>query len=292
MEKTTIKIEGMHCKSCVRSIKDKVSSLKGVKSVKVNLLDNNAIVEYNPDTITLEKIQIEIENLGYSTGLNSKNKKSNNILKGLAYGIVPHIGCIGFIVGSVLGVSLLMQFFRPLLMSRYFFYGLVALSLAFATISVVLYLKNNELLSMKGLQRKWKYVSITYGSTVGVNLALFLIVFPMLANVSASSDGDQTTVGTAEFITLKVDIPCSGHAPLISEELKSIDGVQEVKYSTPNTFAVKYDSGRTTKTEILKLAVFREYPAAVLNDTSSEDDSSLTTQTNNSASGCACCRRK
>jgi len=101
----------MHCKSCVRSIKDKVSSLKGVKSVKVNLLDNNAIVEYNPDTITLEKIQIEIENLGYSTGLNSKNKKSNNILKGLAYGIVPHIGCIGFIVGSVLGVSLLMQFF-------------------------------------------------------------------------------------------------------------------------------------------------------------------------------------
>ena len=292
MEKTTIKIEGMHCKSCVRSIKDKVSSLKGVKSVKVNLLDNNAIVEYNPDTITLEKIQIEIENLGYSTGLNSKNKKSNNILKGLAYGIVPHIGCIGFIVGSVLGVSLLMQFFRPLLMSRYFFYGLVALSLAFATISVVLYLKNNELLSMKGLQRKWKYVSITYGSTVGVNLALFLIVFPMLANVSASSAGDQTTVGTAEFITLEVDIPCSGHAPLISEELKSIDGVQEVKYSTPNTFAVKYDSGRTTKTEILKLAVFREYPAAVLNDTSSEDDSSLTTQTNNSASGCACCRRK
>jgi len=292
MEKTTIKIEGMHCKSCVRSIKDKVSSLKGVKSVKVNLLDNNAIVEFNPDIITLEEIQIEVENLGYSTGQNSKNKRSNNILKGLAYGIVPHIGCIGFIVGSVLGVSLLMQFFRPLLMSRYFFYGLVALSLAFATISVVLYLKNNELLSMKGLQRKWKYVSITYGSTVGVNLALFLIVFPMLANVSASSGGNQTTVGTAEFITLKVDIPCSGHAPLISEELKSIDGVQEVKYSTPNTFAVKYDSGRTTKTEILKLAVFREYPTAVLNDTSSEDDSPLTTPTNNSASGCACCRRK
>jgi len=292
MEKTTIKIEGMHCKSCVRSIKDKVSSLKGVKSVKVNLLDNNAIVEFNPDTITLEKIQIEIENLGYSTGLNSKNKKSNNILKGLAYGIVPHIGCIGFIVGSVLGVSLLMQFFRPLLMSRYFFYGLVALSLGFATISVVLYLRNNELLSIRGLQRKWKYVSITYGSTVGVNLALFLIVFPMLANVSASSGGDQTTLGTAEFITLKVNIPCSGHAPLISEELKSIDGVQEVKYSTPNTFAVKYDSGRTNKTEILKLAVFREYPATVLNETSSEDNSSLTPQTNNSTSGCTCCRRK
>ncbi|MFA5559800.1 MAG: cation transporter, partial [Methanofastidiosum sp.] len=145
MEKTTIKIEEMHCKSCVHSIKDKVSSLKGVKSVKVNLLDNNAIIEFNSDIITLEKIQIEIENLGYSTGLNSKKKKSNNILKALAYGIIPHIGCIGFIVGSVLGVSLLMRFFRPLLMNRYFFYGLVAVSLGFATISVLLYLKNNEL---------------------------------------------------------------------------------------------------------------------------------------------------
>ncbi|MDY1591389.1 MAG: cation transporter [Methanofastidiosum sp.] len=292
MEKTTIKIEEMHCKSCVHSIKDKVSSLKGVKSVKVNLLDNNAIIEFNSDIITLEKIQIEIENLGYSTGLNSKKKKSNNILKALAYGIIPHIGCIGFIVGSVLGVSLLMRFFRPLLMNRYFFYGLVAVSLGFATISVLLYLKNNELLSIKGLQRKWKYVSITYGSTVGINLTLFLIVFPMLANVSASSGGDQATVGTVEFITLKVNIPCSGHAPLISEELKSINGVQEVKYSTPNTFAVKYDSGRTTKTEILNLTVFREYPATVLNESSSEDNSSINPLTNNSTSGCTCCRRK
>ena len=290
MEKI-IKIEGMHCKSCVRSIKDKVSSLKGVKSVKVNLLDNNAVVDFNPDDITLEKIQKEIENLGYSTGLNYEKKKSNNILKGLAYGIVPHIGCIGFIVGSVLGVSVLMQFFRPLLMSRYFFYGLVALSLGFATVSVVLYLRNNELLSVRGLQRKWKYVSITYGSTVGVNLALFLIVFPMLANVSASTGGDQIALGATEFITLRVNIPCSGHAPLISEELKTINGVQEVKYSTPNIFTVKYDSGRTTKNEILKLAVFGEYPATVINENQSNiaTDNSTSTQSCCSTKKTSCC---
>ena len=289
MEKI-IKIEGMHCKNCVRSIEKKISSLEGVKSVKVNLLENNAIVDFDPKESSLEQIQIEIENLGYPTGLNSKEKKSNNILKGLAYGIVPHIGCIGFIVGSVLGVSILMQFFRPLLMSRYFFYGLVALSLGFATVSVVLYLKNNDLLSIRGLERKWKYVSITYGSTVGVNLALFLIVFPMLANVSATTGGDQLTVGSAEFITLSVDIPCSGHAPLISNELKTIDGVQEVKYSTPNIFTVRYDSGRTNKSEILKLTVFREYPAKILNETPSQGVSPSSTPNRSSTSGCACCR--
>lgn len=290
MEKT-IKIEGMHCKSCVRAIQDKISSLKGVDSVKVNLVENSATVIYNQKIITQEKIQRGIEDLGYSTGLNTQKKKQNNTLKAMVYGLVPHIGCIGFIVGSVLGVSVLMQFFRPLLMSRYFFYGLVALSLGFATVSVVLYLRNNELLSVKGLQRKWKYVSITYSSTLGVNLALFLIVFPMLANVSASSGSDQISFGSIDSIILKVDIPCSGHAPLISEELKTINGIQEVKYSTPNVFAVKYDSGRTSKTEILKLTVFKEYPATVLseNQTKATANNSTQSQSCSSSKKTSCC---
>ncbi len=285
MEKT-IKIEGMHCRSCVSTIQEKISSLNGVESIKVDLIENTAVVSYNQNIIALEEIQKEIEDLGYSTGLNSSKKKQNNILRSIVYGLVPHIGCIGFIVGSVLGVSVLMQFFRPLLMSRYFFYGLVALSLGFATVSVILYLRNNELLSVKGLQRKWKYVSITYGSTLGVNLALFLIVFPMLANVSASVGSDQITLGSIDSIILKVNIPCSGHAPLISEELKTINGVQEVKYSTPNIFAVKYDSGRTSKTEILKLAVFKEYPATLVSE-------NLTNATaNNSTQSQSCCSSK
>lgn len=269
MEKT-IKIEGMHCKSCVRSITDELSSLKGIKSVRISLINNKAIINFDPRIITLEKIHTEIEKLGYSTELGQKKKNPNNVLKALAYGIIPHIGCIGFIVGSVLGVTVLMQFFRPLLMSRYFFYGLVGLSLAFATVSVLFYLKNNELLSVEGLKRKWKYVSITYGTTVGVNLTLFLVVFPMLANVSASTLGDQIIFGSVDSITLGVNIPCSGHAPLISEELRAINGILEIRYSLPNRFAVKYDSGRTSINEILDLAVFRQYPATVINQSSEE----------------------
>ncbi len=269
MEKI-IKIEGMHCKSCVRNITDELYSLRGIKSVKISLINNNAIINFDPRLITLEKIHTEIEKLGYSTDLGSKKKKSNNVLKALAYGIIPHIGCIGFIVGSVLGVTVLMQFFRPLLMSRYFFYGLIGLSLAFATVSVLLYLKNNELFSINGLKRKWKYVSITYGTTVGVNLTLFLIVFPMLANVSASTSGDQIIFGSADSLTLSVNIPCSGHAPLISEELRTIEGILEIRYSLPNKFTVKYDSGRTSINEILGLAVFRQYPATVLDESSGE----------------------
>ncbi|KYC47027.1 MAG: putative copper-exporting P-type ATPase A [Candidatus Methanofastidiosum methylothiophilum] len=288
MEKI-IEIKGMHCKNCVNTIQSKISSLKGVKTIKVNLIDNNAIIEFDPDTISIEKIKKEIEKLGYSAGL--KSERNNNILKAMAYGLVPHIGCIGFIVGSVLGVSLLMQFFRPLLMSKYFFYGLVALSLGFATISVALYLKNNELLSLKGLKRKWKYVSITYCSTLGINLALFLVIFPMLANVSASSGENQIALGSIESITLKVSIPCSGHAPLISEEIKTINGIQEVKYGAPNVFTVKYDSGKTTINEILNLAVFKEYPATLLSEKQNEIGINKSTSTQNCCSNekTSCC---
>jgi len=113
----------------------------------------------------------------------------------------------------------------------------------------------------------------------------------MLANVSASSGSDQISLGSIDSIILKVDIPCSGHAPLISEELKTINGIQEVKYSTPNIFAVKYDSGRTSKTEILKLAVFKEYPATVLseNQTKATANNSTQSQSCSSSKKTSCC---
>ena len=76
----------------------------------------NAIVEYNSKIISIKEIQSEIEKLGYLTDDSSKRK--NNILKTVAYGVFPHIGCIGFIIGSILGVSVLMQFFRTILISR------------------------------------------------------------------------------------------------------------------------------------------------------------------------------
>ena len=48
-------------------------------------------------------------------------KKPNGFLSGLFYGLIPHAGCIAFILFTILGVSTATAFFRPLLMSRYFF---------------------------------------------------------------------------------------------------------------------------------------------------------------------------
>jgi len=193
-----------------------------------------------------------------------KRKKGKSFLQGLAYGLVPHIGCIAFIVGSVLGVTALMNFFKPILLNKYFFHILIGVSLGFATLSSVLYLRKNSSLSWKGARGKWKYLSMMYGSTIGVNLVLFMLIFPMLANVSLASPTEAgIKEGDLSSLTLKVNIPCPGHAPLISEELKILEGVMEIKFSFPNYFEVKYDAQKISKEKMLALEVFEVYSAAI-----------------------------
>lgn len=301
LKEETIEIKGMHCKSCANSIESKVKSLKGVEKIKVDLIKNNAVVKFNPNGINLDKIKSEIESLGYSTGYSKSGMKNKNILQGLTYGLIPHIGCIAFIIGSVLGVSMLMQFFKPLLMNPYFFHILVLISLGFATISSALYLRKNGLLSSLGVKRKWKYLSTMYGSTIGINLLLFLVIFPFLANVSISSSatkafadiGVNGNLGGLSSIRLQVDIPCSGHAPLITQELKTINGIANVKFDFPNIFNVQYDSAKTSKQQILSLEVFKTYKATVLDEPATvQNNQQFNTQSNGTQSssvGGSCC---
>jgi len=181
--------------------------------------------------------------------------------KGLSYGLIPHIGCIAFIIGSILGVTVLMQFFKPLLMNRYFFHFLMLISIGFATLSSVLYLRKHKNMNVKGIKKNKGYLTIMYGSTIGINLILFMLIFPFLANFTGAAVVDIS--GLSSF-SISVDIPCPGHAPLISSELQTINGVEGSQYSFPNDFEVYYDPGLTSETEILSLSVFGEYPASVL----------------------------
>ncbi len=279
MNQKTIKIKGMHCKSCVEIIETKLSQLKGIEKVKVNLAKDIAEINFEPDKISLKKIKTEIIKLGYSTvdKESKQKKKEDGFLNGLMYGLIPHIGCIAFIIGSILGVTVLMNFFKPLLMNRYFFHALIGISLGFATLSSAFYLKKNGLLSLIGIKKKWKYLSVMYGSTIGTNLLLFMLIFPLLANVSVgtpSTTGDSIGLtgneDTESFIKLEVDIPCPGHAPLISEELKAIKGVTEIKFSFPDKFDVTYNAEETSKQEMLSLDVFDTYKATVISESIEE----------------------
>lgn len=68
-------INGMSCMSCVATVKRTLSRLSGVKKVNVSLQDKNAIIDYDPERVTLELMQEEINKLGYQAGLPTKLKR-------------------------------------------------------------------------------------------------------------------------------------------------------------------------------------------------------------------------
>jgi len=279
MKTETIPIKGMHCKSCARLIENKVKALDGVKEVSASFPKANATVTFDPKTVSLEQIGAEIQKLGYAPnhpGISKIVVKDKTFVEGLIYGLVPHIGCIGFIVFSILGVTAATSFFRPLLLDPNFFYMLIALSFVFATASAIIYMRKNEILSIDGILSKKKYLAVLYGTTMGVNLFLFMLIFPIVANMSSgdvsitgaltSTFASSAQVTDGDSLTLGVSIPCPGHAPLISGELKTIVGVESVIYRFPNLFDVVYDSEQTSKQEILGLEVFGTYPAEVVSE--------------------------
>nr|WP_302753405.1 heavy metal translocating P-type ATPase [uncultured Prevotella sp.] len=63
--KKTIPVIGMACSVCSANVEKKLRSLKGINSASVSLASRTALVDYNPDIISLEDMKREISNAGY-----------------------------------------------------------------------------------------------------------------------------------------------------------------------------------------------------------------------------------
>ena len=63
--KQTIPVIGMACSSCSANIEKKLNTLKGVNSASVSLPGRSALIDFNPQVISLEKMKAEINALGY-----------------------------------------------------------------------------------------------------------------------------------------------------------------------------------------------------------------------------------
>jgi len=188
----------------------------------------------------------------------AKNSPNKGIFSGLLYGLVPHSFCIAFIVFSTIGAITATAFLKKFLLIPYFFHFLVFVSLLLATISAVIYLKKAGCLCVDGIKRKWKYISILYSATILINLLMFFVVFPVLANINPQNTINQQ--GLAD-LSIAVQIPCSGHAPLIIDEIKKDNGVGFVAFQMPNVFKIKYDDKKTSPEKIISLEIFKTYKA-------------------------------
>ncbi|XP_023573010.1 copper-transporting ATPase 2 isoform X4 [Octodon degus] len=65
----TISILGMTCQSCVKSIEGRISSLKGIVSIKVSLEQSNAVVKYVPSVISLQQVCHQIGDMGFEASI-------------------------------------------------------------------------------------------------------------------------------------------------------------------------------------------------------------------------------
>ena len=63
--KKTIPVIGMACSVCAANVERKLNSLEGITSVTVSLAGRTALVDYDPEKITLEEMKREISNAGY-----------------------------------------------------------------------------------------------------------------------------------------------------------------------------------------------------------------------------------
>lgn len=63
--KQTIPVIGMACSACSATIEKKLNSLDGINSASVSLAGRSALVDYDPDKISLQEMKSQINAIGY-----------------------------------------------------------------------------------------------------------------------------------------------------------------------------------------------------------------------------------
>ena len=86
MKKVLLKIDGMTCSACSSGLEKYLNKQDGIKEAVVNLVMNNASVEYDDTKLTLDQVEKFVEKAGFtSLGIDNfekdEKKKSNEKYK-------------------------------------------------------------------------------------------------------------------------------------------------------------------------------------------------------------------
>ena len=93
MKKVLLKIDGMTCSACSSGLEKYLNKQDGIKQATVNLIMNNANIEYDDKKLTLEQVEKFIEKAGFtSLGIDNfekeEKKKTNEKYKLIAITII------------------------------------------------------------------------------------------------------------------------------------------------------------------------------------------------------------
>ncbi len=65
METTTIKVDGMSCGGCVKSVTGVLTALAGVAKAEVSLEQKQAVVEFDAGKVSRDQLKAVIEDAGF-----------------------------------------------------------------------------------------------------------------------------------------------------------------------------------------------------------------------------------
>ena len=65
METTTIKVDGMSCGGCVKSVTGVLTALDGVAKAEVSLEQKQAVVEFDAAKVTRDQLKAAVEDAGF-----------------------------------------------------------------------------------------------------------------------------------------------------------------------------------------------------------------------------------
>ena len=67
MAEATIKVEGMSCGGCVRSVTEALKAQPGVDGAEVSLEMAQARVDYDPALVSVERLRQAVEDAGFDS---------------------------------------------------------------------------------------------------------------------------------------------------------------------------------------------------------------------------------
>ncbi|XP_075951245.1 copper-transporting ATPase 2 [Anarhichas minor] len=74
-----IRVDGMHCQSCVQSIEGQIGPLPGVSHIQVSLQDAAALIVYQPHLVTQQELRDSIEEMGFGASLSADDPSGSDI---------------------------------------------------------------------------------------------------------------------------------------------------------------------------------------------------------------------
>ncbi|WP_311588404.1 heavy metal translocating P-type ATPase [Prevotella disiens] len=126
--KKTIPVLGMACSACSANVEKRLNSLKGVTSASVSLAGRTALVDFNPEEISLEGLKKEINAIGYDLIIDED--QSLEEIEKRSYTLLKHKTLLSwFFSMAIMAVSM-----RWIVVGNTYFTNQIALLLAFANI--------------------------------------------------------------------------------------------------------------------------------------------------------------